>query len=53
MTISIPSKSTSNAKVLIYDLASEKVIYEIPYTAWHDGVDRIYGRIVRIDRLKG
>jgi hypothetical protein len=53
MTISIPSKSPGNAKVLIYDLVSEKVIYEIPYTAQDDKADRIYGRIVRIDRLKG
>ena len=53
MAISFPSKSIENAKVILYDLGKEKVIYEIPCTAADDGIERMYGRNVRIERVKG
>ena len=57
LAVSFPSIAASSSKVILYDLeeaGASAILEEIPYDATpkDDGVERIYGRTVTLERLR-
>jgi len=57
LAVSFPSIAASSSKVILYDLEEEgtsAILQEIPYeaAAKDDGVERIYGRTVTLEKLR-